>query len=125
MRAAITALAASGLSLSAGSAYPEGAVLEEVLVTATRREESLQDVAIPMTAVSGDALERAFAQDLRDLTAAAPNVSLEPIGIFQNSASFFIRGQGALDIESASDSKVAILVDAVVCLARRHFTYAA
>jgi iron complex outermembrane receptor protein len=114
IRAAITALAASGLSLSAGSAYPEGAVLEEVLVTATRREESLQDVAIPMTAVSGDALERAFAQDLRDLTAAAPNVSLEPIGIFQNSASFFIRGQGALDIESASDSKVAILVDGVV-----------
>ncbi|MBT4162936.1 MAG: TonB-dependent receptor [Gammaproteobacteria bacterium] len=90
------------------------AELEEVVVTATRRSADVQDVAIPMTAVTGDALERTFAQDLRDLTGAAPNVSLEPVGIFQNSASFFIRGQGSQDIESTADSKVAILIDGVL-----------
>ncbi|MDH3640751.1 MAG: TonB-dependent receptor [Gammaproteobacteria bacterium] len=108
-------LAASVIGLTSGAAIAaEGAVLEEIIVTATRREASLQDVAIPMTAVSGDALKRKFAQDLRDLTNAAPNVQLEPVGIFQNSASFFIRGQGTGDIESAADSKVAIFVDGVV-----------
>jgi len=88
--------------------------LEEIIVTATRRESSAQDVSIPVTAVSGEALERTFAQDLRDLTAASPNVQLEPVGIFQNASSFFIRGQGTGDIESASDSKVTVFVDDVV-----------
>lgn len=107
-------LTASTIGLTSGTTMAaEGAVLEEIIVTATRREASLQDVAIPMTAVSGEALERAFAQDLRDLTNAAPNVQLEPVGIFQNSASFFIRGQGTGDIESAADSKVGVYVDGV------------
>lgn len=108
-----------GLAPPLVSAAEEGGAdtapaLEEIVVTATRREASVQDVAVPVTAVSGEALERTFAQDLRDLTAAAPNVQLEPVGIFQNSASFFIRGQGTGDIESAADSKVTIFVDDVV-----------
>ena len=119
LRQAIRMLAATGLAIAPGYALPQDqptgqTTLEEVVVTATRREASLQDVAIPMTAISGEALERAFAQDLRDLTNAAPNVALEPVGIFQNSAAFVIRGQGTADIESASDSKVGIYVDGVV-----------
>jgi iron complex outermembrane receptor protein len=102
------------LALAAEEETGGAPALEEIVVTATRREASAQDVAVPVTAVSGEALERAFAQDLRDLTAAAPNVQLEPVGIFQNSASFFIRGQGTGDIESAADSKVTIFVDDVV-----------
>ena len=99
LRQAIRMLAATGLAIAPGYALPQDqptgqTTLEEVVVTATRREASLQDVAIPMTAISGEALERAFAQDLRDLTNAAPNVALEPVGIFQNSAAFVIRGQG-------------------------------
>jgi len=111
--AAILAASTIGLTSSAAIAA-QGTVLEEVIVTATRRDESQQDVAIPITAVSGDALERAFAQDLRDLTNASPNVQLEPVGIFQNSSSFFIRGQGTGDIESAADGKVGIYIDGVV-----------
>ena len=107
-------LAASAIGLTSGTAIAaEGAMLEEIIVTATRREASLQDVAIPMTAVSGEALERRFAQDLRDLTSAAPNVQFEPVGIFQNSSSFFIRGQGTGDIESASESKVGVYIDGI------------
>jgi iron complex outermembrane receptor protein len=108
-------LAVSTIGMTSGAAIAaESGVLEEVIVTATRREASLQDVAIPMTAVSGEALKRAFAQDLRDLTDAAPNVQFEPVGIFQNASSFFIRGQGTGDIESASDGKVGVYVDGVV-----------
>jgi iron complex outermembrane receptor protein len=110
---ALGAATATFGSAPALGAAPGGG-LEEIVVTATRREQSQQSVAIPMTAVSGDMLERAFAQDLRDLTAASPNVQLEPVGIFQNAASFFIRGQGTGDIESAADGKVAIFIDGAV-----------
>ena len=43
--------------------------LEEVVVTATRREESLQDVPLAVTAISADALTRANINNLGDLTA--------------------------------------------------------
>ncbi len=110
-------LSLTGLPVAGNAAETErsaNTTLEEVIVTATRRESSAQDVSVPVTAVSGEALERAFAQDLRDLTSASPNVQLEPVGIFQNASSFFIRGQGTGDIESASDSKVTVFVDDVV-----------
>tara|TARA_A100001037_G_scaffold306812_1_gene355980 strand:- start:1629 stop:4376 length:2748 start_codon:yes stop_codon:yes gene_type:complete len=114
VKQAMTALAMSGMACTSGSVMAaEPTFLEEIIVTATRREAALQDVAIPMTAVTGEALERRFAQDLRDLTNAAPNVQFEPVGIFQNSASFFIRGQGTGDIESAADGKVGIYIDGV------------
>lgn len=107
------ALAIAGIGFTPPLIAAE-ATLEEIIVTATRRAESVQDVAIPMTAVTGDMLERAFAQDLRDLTNTSPNVQMEPVGIFQNSASFSIRGQGTGDIESAADGKVGIYTDGVV-----------
>ncbi|MCP5185574.1 MAG: TonB-dependent receptor [Pseudomonadales bacterium] len=94
--------------LAAGSS-----VLEEVVVTATRREESAQDVALPVTAVSGDVLERQFAQDARDLNGIAPNVQLQPVGAFQNAAAFYIRGVGSSDIESATDPGIATFIDEV------------
>ena len=101
--------------LAAGNiAHSAERVLEEVVVTATKRAESVQDVSIPLTAVSGEMLKRQFAQDLRDLTDQAPNVQFEPVGIFQNAASFSIRGQGTGDIESAADGKVGIYIDGVV-----------
>ena len=104
---ATAGLAATNIAYSAGE-------LEEIVVTATKRAESVQDVSIPLTAVSGEQLERQFAQDLRDLTDQSPNVQFEPVGIFQNSASFSIRGQGTGDIESAADGKVGIYTDGVV-----------
>lgn len=108
-----TALVATA-GLAATNVVHSATVLEEVVVTATKRAESVQDVSIPLTAVSGEQLERQFAQDLRDLTDQAPNVQFEPVGIFQNAASFNIRGQGTGDIESAADGKVGIYIDGVV-----------
>ncbi|MDA0979234.1 MAG: TonB-dependent receptor, partial [Proteobacteria bacterium] len=105
-------MAAAGIGLVPVVSW--SAELEEVVVTATRRDESVQDVSIPITAVTGEMLERRFAQDLRDLSNTSPNVQLEPVGIFQNSSSFSIRGQGTGDIESAADGKVGIYTDGVV-----------
>ncbi|MEQ9450135.1 MAG: TonB-dependent receptor [Pseudomonadales bacterium] len=111
-----TAIAGSSAVLGQIPAFAENEssmVLEEVVVTATRRAESAQDVPIPVTAISGDRLERSFAQDARDLNGIAPNVQLQPVGAFQNAAAFYIRGVGSTDIESATDPGIATFIDDV------------
>ena len=111
-----SAVASAGMAVTAvpsWSAETSGAVLEEIVVTATRRAESVQDVPIPVTAIAGDRLERSFAQDARDLNGIAPNVQLQPVGAFQNATAFYIRGVGSSDIESATDPGIATFIDDV------------
>ena len=120
-----TALAVSGIALTASTAYAQDDIdvppeiptgtgeLDQIIVFTKGGAKDLQVVPSAVTAITDEALQRTFAQDLRDVTQLAPNVSLEPVGIFQNSAAFFIRGLGTQDIESASDPVVAVLVDGV------------
>jgi iron complex outermembrane receptor protein len=103
--------AAAAMSGAGAPAYAEQTALEEIIVTATKREESIQDVPVVVTAISGDALERTFAHDARDLNGIAPNVMLQPVGAFQNATAFFVRGVGSSDIESATDPGIATFVD--------------
>src|SRR6266702_5289177 len=48
--------------------------LQEIVVTAEKRKERLQDVPIAITAVTGDTLDRAGVRDIGGLTASTPNV---------------------------------------------------
>ncbi len=110
------AVAAAGAAASVAPAWAQEAssgVLEEVVVTATRRTESLQDVPISVTAITGDRLHSNYPQDARDLNGIAPNVQLQPVGAFQNAAAFYIRGVGSTDIESATDPGIATFIDDV------------
>ena len=87
-------------------------VLEEVVVTATRRTESIQDIPVSITAVSADVLATAGVVDARDLVALAPNLSTQ--GSFGRTApSFFIRGIGNLQFNTNANSKVGVYVDDV------------
>ncbi len=67
------------------------AALEEVVVTARKREESLQDVPISINAVSGAKLEEAGINKLEDLQALVPNFQLTETGI---STQMYVRGIG-------------------------------
>lgn len=115
------ALAVSGIALSSGAAWAQGdgtdraprSALDEIVVQTEKRSASQQTVPVAVTAVTGKTLERKFAQDFRDLTSSAPNVLLEPVGSFQNASSFFIRGAGSSDIESAADPGIAVFIDGV------------
>jgi len=51
-------------------------MLEEVIVTAQKRVESLQDVPISIAAVSGDNIERAGITDLEELSFTMPNITI-------------------------------------------------
>ncbi|MFA7555743.1 MAG: TonB-dependent receptor plug domain-containing protein [Spongiibacteraceae bacterium] len=87
--------------------------LEEVIVLAQKREQSLQEVPIAASAFTGAALEMRFAKDMTDLSGVAPNVSLELEGISNYSAAFYIRGQGVLNRGAFIDPAVAVVVDGV------------
>lgn len=49
--------------------------LEEVIVTATKRAESIQDVPLAITALSGDFIEKAMLEDVKDLVSFTPGVT--------------------------------------------------
>lgn len=69
-------------------------LLEEVMVTARKREEASQDVPTAMTAFNSDQIEALKVRDLTNLSVGMPNVSLEDLGTTRGTANFSIRGLG-------------------------------
>ncbi|MGI9292545.1 MAG: TonB-dependent receptor, partial [Pseudomonadales bacterium] len=59
-------------------------VLEEVLVTAQKRTESLSDVPISVSAVGGEKLSSAGLTEISDITAYVPNLTMNETGIGTN-----------------------------------------
>src|SRR6516164_9548545 len=60
----------------AQAAPDQGATLTEIVVTAQRREQSLQDVPISITAVTQDVLRANRITNVNDLNAVAPNMTV-------------------------------------------------
>ena len=91
------------------------ATLEEVVVTAARRAESAQDVAVALTALSSQSLEDANVVDISDIGFLAPNVQLQPVSTFPGFATFTMRGigTGANSIRTL-DPTVNVMIDGMV-----------
>jgi iron complex outermembrane receptor protein len=87
--------------------------LEEVLVTARRREESLQDVPIAVSAFSAEELRLLQAEDLAGLQGSVPNLNLVQGRGSANSANIFIRGIGQPDALQTFDPGVGVYIDDV------------
>jgi iron complex outermembrane recepter protein len=66
--------------------------LEEIIVTAQKREERLQDVPIPVTAVDAQTLTDSGQVRLRDYVTMIPGLSVTPAGAFGGTQTFAIRG---------------------------------
>lgn len=88
-------------------------VLEEVVVTARKREESLQETPLAVSALSGEALEQLGMTSIADLTKVVPNVDLYTGNGTTGSGNAFIRGVGQRNIGVNYDSGVGIYVDGV------------
>ncbi len=92
----------------------EAAVLEEVIVTARKREESLQDTPISITAFSASSLEEANMVDLRDIGKYTPGMSFTSYGMGSNEAgAIFLRGIGQSDHMVTTDPGVGLYIDGV------------
>jgi len=93
-----------------------GFTLDEIVVTARRREESLQNVPISVTAIQGDLLKEMGVTDLTAITAIAPNTTFSTTGTVSGSSSaavVYIRGVGQNDYTPVTDPGVGIYVDDV------------
>ena len=88
------------------------AVLEEVTVTAQKREESIQDVGIAITAYTGDQLSQLGWTNAQQVTAMAPGVTtVQPNG--EANYAIAIRGVANSDFTTNVESPVALYVDEV------------
>ena len=85
----------------------------EIVVTARRRDEVLQDVPIAVTAYSAEQLDRQGALDITQLAETTPNVTLEPSRGTNSTLTAFIRGVGQQDPVAGFENGVGIYIDDV------------
>lgn len=86
--------------------------IEEVIVTAQKREQSLSDVPIAVSALSGSALRDAHVSDVLDLNQLAPSLQVKAADNAAN-PKIFIRGVGLNDFNPNTASAVGIYTDGV------------
>jgi iron complex outermembrane recepter protein len=105
---------ASALAV-APAAFAQETQVGEVIITAQKRSENLQDVPVSVAAISGERLQSIFAagEDILALSAKTP-------GLFAESSNgrvaprFYIRGLGNADFDLAASQPVSIIQDEVV-----------
>jgi len=110
MKKLVTAVAVASSVMSANVVLAEGAVLEEVIVTATKRAESVQDVPISVNVVSIEAMKAFDIADPADLQNFVPGLQVQKTF---GGTSVRIRGLGSGITNLAFDSSVPIYVDDV------------
>jgi iron complex outermembrane receptor protein len=91
----------------------EPAALGAITVTARKREESLQDVPLSVSAFSGDVLEEQGVPDLVAIGQSMPNVTLEASRATNSTLTAFIRGVGQQDPVAGFEGGVGIYLDDV------------
>ena len=109
MTLSIETLAAEASGMAASS----GMVMDEVIVSARRRKETIQETPIAMTAMSIDMLESKGTMNIGDLQGAAPNVLITNQNSGASAANISIRGLTFADVEKSFDPTVAVVVDGV------------
>ena len=112
----LVACVASAIWIS--SAHSEAAAagaapmtIEEVVVTARKRVESMQEVPISITALSGDAIDKAGVIEMNDVDRLATNVVFE--GLDRTKPLVYVRGIGTRTYDPGSDPSVGVFVDGV------------
>ncbi|RME68127.1 MAG: TonB-dependent receptor [Alphaproteobacteria bacterium] len=115
----VLALAAAAASATAGQSWAQEAAaerllaIEEIVVSARRRDERLQDVPISVTNFGGTQLEKLGAADVTYLNQVVPNVTFERSRSTNSTLTAFIRGVGQQDPVAGFEGGVGIYIDDV------------
>ena len=96
----------------AGYAQTDSLALEEVTVTVRKKEESLQDVAIAVTAISAQ-LQNASVKNIQDLNNYLPNVNIDFSPASAGGAAISIRGISHQDPDKSMEAPVGVILDGV------------
>jgi iron complex outermembrane recepter protein len=101
---------ALGLSSMTFSQEAPGPGLEEIVVTAQRREENLQKTAVPVSAVSGNTLTEQSVTQATDLTRLVPSIQVAPAASLTQ---IYLRGVGTFGANAFAEQGVAFNMDGV------------
>ena len=110
------ALCVLAVGVEAQEVQGTGLTLEEITVTARRREESLQSTPVAVTALTGEALETRAAASVEAVSQFVPNVQFDGAAALSGgayNATVFIRGIGQNDFAIFSDPGAAMYLDGV------------
>lgn len=113
--AGLVAMAGPALAQAAGqttSGGDEAQALTEIVVTANKRQERLQDVPVSVTAVTSGVLERQNVREMGDLTKLVPGLTIS-YGSQPANFSINMRGIGTFSNGIAVESDVAVVIDDV------------
>jgi len=91
----------------------EATVVDEIIVTATRRAQRLIEAPVAVTAISGEQLDNSGVSDIRELTSLAPSVQFQTPGGGSDS-SIRIRGVGTTSTNPGLESSVGVIIDGVI-----------
>lgn len=111
----LSAVAFGAAFFTANDVYAQDSILEEITVTATRRETALQDVPISVATMSGERLNILFAgsEDILALSGRVPGLYAESSN-GRAAPRFYMRGLGNIDFDLAASQPVSIVMDEVV-----------
>ncbi|MRI34972.1 TonB-dependent receptor [Endozoicomonas sp. OPT23] len=104
---------AVAVALSAGYAYAETGALEEVIVTAQKREQDMQDTPISVAAFGAEAIEDQGINDISDISQFTPNVEIVESPGGTTGATIAIRGSTTINPAVTWEPTVGIYVDGV------------
>ncbi|GGC02762.1 TonB-dependent receptor [Novosphingobium endophyticum] len=116
--AALTSTALSGIAVPAfaqDSAEQSAETLNpnEIIVSARRRSETLQDTPVAITAINSAMLENKASVNIGDLQGAAPNLLITQQNSGAQAANLSIRGLTYADIEKSQEPTVGVVIDGV------------
>lgn len=108
-------LAFSGSMVALATATPALAQVsgEEIIVTATKREQDIQDVPIAVTALNANQLENAGVADIRALQTLSPSINLNSTQTESGGTTMRIRGVGTTGNNAGLESAVGVFIDGV------------
>lgn len=106
-------LATIGMGASAQNTPAPGLQLEEVIVTAERRQQSVQDIPLSITVFSQADMDLRDATDMRALQQFTPNLEFNRESGDQNNSRITLRGIGTETLVGGGDPGVALHVDGV------------
>lgn len=106
----VVVLGSTPLPAQESSAQP---TLAEVIVTAQKREQSLQDVPISVAVMGEEQLAELGIRTLRDFAGNVPNLYVNNFNGRADIVRLFIRGIGQNDVSITQDPSVALYVDGI------------
>lgn len=110
-RILLSILAVSTFSISAQESS-ESINIEEVIVTATKREKTLQEVPIAVSVITADTIEKANINDIYDLKSIVPSLDSRRF-TSSTEATYVIRGFGNGSYNPGIEPSVAVFIDGV------------